>query len=132
MYVPMRLARIVITEISDQQAVFLKEIDGERSFPIVIGLFEATSIDRRARGEESPRPPTHLLLRKAIEELGGEAQDIVITDLEDHTYYAEIRIRKDGELVRLDCRPSDALALSVQYDPPLPVFVAEAILNEVA
>lgn len=131
MYVPMRLARIVISEIGDQQAVFLKEIDGERSFPIVIGIFEATSIERRARGDLPQRPLTHDLLREAIEHLGGEAQDIVINDLVDHTYYAKIRIRKEGDLIELDCRPSDALALSVHYDPPLPVFVAEDVLNEV-
>lgn len=131
MYVPMRLARIVITEIGDQQAVFLKEIDGERSFPIVIGLFEATSIDRRARGDMPHRPLTHDLLRETIEQLGGEAQDIVITSLVDHTYYAVIRIKKDGEVVELDCRPSDALALSVHYEPPLQVFVAEEVLSEV-
>ena len=127
----MRLARIVITEIGDQQAVFLKEVDGDRSFPIVIGLFEATSIERRARGESPQRPLTHDLLRETIDQLGGEAQDIVITNLMDHTYYAVIRIKKDGELVEIDCRPSDALALSVHYDPPLPLFVAEDVLNEV-
>lgn len=130
MYVPMRLARIVITEIGDQQAVFLKEIDGARSLPIVIGLFEATSIERRARGETTQRPLTHDLLRTAIEELGGEAQDVVITRLVDHTYYAEIRIRQNGDLVSLDSRPSDALALAMHYDEPLPIFVSEEVLNE--
>ncbi len=130
MYVPMRLARIVITEIGDQQAVFLKEIDGDRSLPIVIGLFEATSIERRARGETTQRPLTHALLRTAIEELGGEAQDVVITRLVDHTYYAEVRIRQNGDLVSLDSRPSDALALAMHYDEPLPIFVSEEVLNE--
>ena len=132
MYVPMRLARIVINDVGDQQAVFLKEIDGDRAFPIVIGLFEASSIERRICEEKPQRPLTHDLLQSTIEALGGEAQDIVITSLVEHTYYAVIRIKQDGELVEIDCRPSDALALSVHYEPHLPVFVADEVLEEVS
>jgi hypothetical protein len=132
----MELARIVISEINDQQVVFLKEIDGTRFFPILIGIFEATSIDRRVqskvRGELPPRPLTHDLLKNAIHELGGEAQDIVINNLMDHTYFAVIRIRKEGELIEIDSRPSDAIALSVHYDPFLPIYVEESVLEEVA
>ena len=132
MYVPMRLARIVISEINDQQIIFLREIDGPRSFPILIGLFEASSIDRRVRGHEAPRPLTHDLLREAIEVLGGEADSVLITALEDHTYYAVVQIKRDGETIQLDARPSDALALSVHCDPHLPVLVAEDVLDEAA
>jgi uncharacterized protein len=133
--VPMELARIVISEINDQQVVFLKEIDGDRSFPILIGIFEATSIDRRVQGrvtgELPPRPLTHDLLKQAIEELGGEAEDVVINNLMDHTYFALIRVRKAGELIELDARPSDAIALSVHYDPFLPIYVDDTVLAEV-
>ncbi len=136
MLVPMELVRIVISEINDQQVVFLKEIDGERSFPILIGIFEATSIDRRVqakvRGELPPRPLTHDLLKQAIEDLGGEAEDVVINNLMDHTYYAVIRVRQNGELIELDSRPSDAIALSVHYDPYLPIYVDDTVLEEVA
>lgn len=131
----MELVRIVISEINDQQVVFLREIDGDRSFPILIGLFEASSIDRRVQakvhGELPPRPLTHDLLRQAIEELGGEAQDVVVNNLLDHTYYAVIRVMKDGELIELDSRPSDAIALSVHYDPFLPIYVDDTVLAEV-
>ena len=130
MYVPMRLARIVISEINDQQIVYLREIDGDRSFPILIGLFEASSIDRRVRGHVAPRPLTHDLLREAIEQLGGEVDCVLITHLEDHTYFAEINVKRDGEVIKLDARPSDALALSVHYDPHLPLLVAEDVLDE--
>ena len=126
----MRLARIVISELNEQQVVFLREVEGERSFPILIGLFEASSIDRSVRGAESPRPLTHDLLRETIEALGGTADNIVITRLEEHTYYAVINVKKDGETIALDARPSDALALSVQYDPHLPVLVDEDVLEE--
>jgi len=130
--VQMELQRIIISDIRDQQVVYLREVDGERSFPILIGIFEATSIDRRVKGEVPPRPLTHGLLKNTIEELGAEVQDVVINNLLDHTYYAVIRIRKDGELIQVDSRPSDAIALSVQYSPPLPIYVDESVLDEVA
>src|SRR3990172_6912977 len=112
----MELARIVISEINDQQIIYLREVDGERMFPILIGIFEATSIDRRVKGEFPPRPLTHDLLKNTIEELGGEVQDVVINNLMDHTYFAVIRIRSNGEMIQIDSRPSDAIALSVHYD----------------
>ena len=98
MFVQMELARIIISEINDQQVIFLREVAGDRSFPILIGLFEATSIDRRVRGEISQRPLTHDLLKASIEAIGGRIQDVVIHSLEDHTYFAGIRIKKMGSL----------------------------------
>ena len=65
-----------------------------------------------------------------IDELGGEVQDIVVTSLRDHTYYAVVRILKDGELIEVDSRPSDAIALSVQYNPPKPIYVDREVLDE--
>ncbi len=131
MLVLMELARIVINDIGDQQVVFLREIDGDRSFPILIGLFEAGAINRRITEEPPPRPLTHDLLRSTVEHLGGEIEDIVITDLRNHTYFAVLRIRVAGELIEVDSRPSDALAISVHYDPPLPIYVHEDVLAEI-
>ena len=71
MPVQMELKRIIISEIHEQQVIALKEVDGDRSFPIVIGIFEATSIDRRVKGMPSPRPLTHDLVATVIEHLGG-------------------------------------------------------------
>ena len=132
MLVQMELARIMISDLSDQQVVYLRELEGERQFPILIGIFEATSINRHVKGEVSHRPLTHDLLRNTIEQLGGELQDIVINNLHQHTYFAVIRIRKDGELIEVDSRPSDAIALAVQFKPPLPMFVDESVLEQVA
>lgn len=129
MLVQMELARIIISEINDQQVVFLREVDGDRSFPILIGIFEATSIDRRVQGHIAPRPLTHDLLKNVITELGGEVQDVVVTNLVDHTYYAVIRIQHDGELLEVDSRPSDAIALAAHYDPHLPIYVSEEVLD---
>jgi bifunctional DNase/RNase len=124
----MELKRIIINEIHDQQVIMLREVDGDRSFPIVIGIFEATSIDRRVRGIHSPRPLTHDLIASSIEALGGELQDIHISELREHTYYAKLRIKRDGEMVEIDCRPSDAIALAVIAD--VPIYVAEDVLEE--
>jgi len=126
--VQMELRRIIISEVDDHQVIILKELDGERSFPIVIGIFEATSIDRRVKGMQSPRPLTHDLIAAVVEQLGGEVQDIVISDLEEHTYFAKLRIRKDGELIEVDCRPSDAIAVAVTAK--VPIYVSEQVLGE--
>ena len=131
MPVPMELSRIIISEINDQQVIYLKEIDGDRSFPILIGIFEATSIDRRVKGFDSPRPLTHDLVVNVVENLGGELQDVVINELREHTYFARLRVRHEGELVEIDSRPSDAIAVAVTCRPPLPIYVAEEVLNDV-
>jgi bifunctional DNase/RNase len=124
----MDLKRIIISEVHDQQVVMLKEVEGDRSFPIVIGIFEATSIDRRVKGMLSPRPLTHDLVNSVIEHMGGELQDIFISELRDHTYYAKLRIRMNGELVEVDSRPSDAIALAVTAR--VPIYVSEDVLGE--
>jgi len=126
--VQMDLARIIINENSDQHIIFLKEVDGERMFPIVIGIFEATSIDRRVKNQPTARPLTHDLLASVIDALGGELQDIHVNELHNHTYYAKLRVRRDGELIEIDSRPSDAIALAVAVD--VPIYVAEDIIDE--
>lgn len=128
MPVQMELRRIVISEIQDQQIIYLKEVEGERCFPIVIGIFEASSIERRVKGIPSPRPLTHDLVANVIEALGGELQDVLINDLQNHTYFAQLRIRKDGELIEVDSRPSDAIAVAVTCR--VPIYVNESVLEE--
>lgn len=131
MPVQMELSRIIISEINDQQVIYLREVEGNRTFPILIGLFEATSIDRKVKGYPTQRPLTHDLLVSAVENLGGEFQDVVITELREHTYYALLRVRHNGELVEIDSRPSDAIAVAVTCDPPLPIYVSEEVLRDV-
>jgi bifunctional DNase/RNase len=125
----MELKRIIISEIHEQQVIALKEVEGDRSFPIVIGIFEATSIDRRVKGITNPRPLTHDLVANTVESLGGELQDVYINDLREHTYFAKLRVRHEGELIEIDCRPSDAIALAVTAK--VPIYVAEDVLGEV-
>lgn len=125
----MELSRVITSEINDQQVIYLREVKGDRTFPILIGFFEASSINRRLLEEPPPRPLTHELLRTTIEMLGGHVQDVVISSLKDHTYYAVIRIMQDGEMVEVDARPSDAIALSVHYSPVLPIYVSEDVIE---
>lgn len=129
MPVQMELRRIIISEIHEQQVIMLREVDGERSFSIMIGIFEATSIDRRVKKMPSPRPLTHDLVANVVESLGGELRDIYISELRDHTYFAKLRIRQNGELIEVDTRPSDAIALAVTAN--VPIYVAEDVLDEV-
>ena len=131
MSVEMELARIIISEVNDQQVVYLKEVEGDRTFPILIGLFEATSIDRRVKHSATPRPLTHDLLVAAVELLGGEFQDVVISELKEHTYYATLRVEKDGGIVEIDARPSDAIAVAITCEPNLPIYVDEDVLENV-
>ena len=129
MPVAMELRRIIISEVDEHQVVILKEVDGDRSFPIVIGIFEATSINRRVKREQAPRPLTHDLIASVVELMGGDIQDIVVNELQEHTYFAKLRIRHNGELVEVDSRPSDAIALAVTAK--VPIYVAEDVLGEV-
>jgi hypothetical protein len=125
----MELHKIIISEMQDSQIIVLKEVDGERNFPIVIGSPEAMSIDRRLKGNHMPRPQTHDLLASVIQQMGGTIEKIEINDLAEHTFFAMIHIRRDGELLEIDSRPSDAIALGIATS--VPIYVAEHVLNAV-
>ncbi len=129
MEVRMNLARIVIQDASEQQIIFLREGDGDREFPIVIGDSEAAAIDRRLKGYKRARPMTHDLLADIIEQLGAELEKIVISDLKNHTFYAKLVLRANGEIIEVDSRPSDAIALGVASDTA--IYVSEHVLREV-
>jgi bifunctional DNase/RNase len=129
MSVQMELYRIIISEMQDSQIIVLKEVDGERKFPIVIGSSEAMAIDRRLKSIPTPRPMTHDLLATVIEQMGGVIDRIEINNLQEHTFFARIHIRQNGDIVEIDSRPSDAIALGVATS--VPIYVAEHVLDEV-
>ena len=128
MAVRMELSRIFIREMTDMQIIELSEVDGDRTFPIVIGLPEAFAIERRLKGIEIARPQTHDLLASVIGNLGGRLKEIVINDLVEGTFYAKLIIEQDGQEIEVDSRPSDAIALGVAED--VPIFVAEHVLSQ--
>lgn len=109
--VPFTLARIVLADTQPAQKIILKEVGGQRHFTIEIGEPEAVAIYRRAMKRFHQRPLTHDLLDNVIAGMGGTIKSVEITDLKDHTYYANLVIETaDGE-VRVDARPSDAIAI---------------------
>jgi bifunctional DNase/RNase len=123
------VSRLVISEVHEQQVVVLGEVGGDRSFPIMIGIFEATGIVRTLKGLASPRPLTHDAWASTITALGGGVQDVLIGDLRDFTYYAEVRVRQGGRLVPVDVRPSDAFHLACKCG--VPILVADQVLAAV-
>ncbi|MBI4569819.1 MAG: bifunctional nuclease family protein [Planctomycetes bacterium] len=127
----MDLVRIVISEESDQQVIVLAESDGKRrALPIVIGIFEAAAIDRKVKNIRAPRPMTHDLIINVIAGLGGRLASVVINELKRGTFFARLLVERAGEIVEIDSRPSDAIALSVQES--VPIFAARSVLDEAA
>jgi uncharacterized protein len=136
MYVEMELSRVLIAEFTGDQLIFLREKGGERTFPIVIGINEALAIHRRLNGEKTPRPMTHELLEGVMGALGGTLEKIVIEDLRylhpgdsTQTFIATLHIRQGEQVVEVDSRPSDAIALGASLGTP--IFVAENVLEDV-
>lgn len=125
----MELSRILIHELKDHQLIELREVDGERTFPIMIGLPEAQAIERRMKGQRVKRPQTHELLASVIDSLGGELESVTICDLSEHTFFATLDIRTggNGDIEHIDARPSDAIALGIANDAP--IYCEEHVLN---
>lgn len=134
MLAQMQLARIIISELTENQVIYLRSVDGGREFPILIGIFEATNIDRRVKNDYNPpRPLTHDLITTVANQLGAKITRIVISDLTDATYYAKLILETDaGKTIEIDSRPSDAIAVAVTYQPPLPIFVDQSVLDKAA
>lgn len=106
------------------------QVEGGRSFPIVIGLPEAQAIERRLKGSPIKRPQTHDLLMNIIDSLGAKLESITISDLSEQTFYAVLSLRdKAGKLLEIDSRPSDAIALGIASN--VPIYVAEHVLDSV-
>lgn len=134
MPVRMELSRILIREGTLDQIVELREVDGDRCFPIVIGLNEAAAIERRLMGQKPPRPQTHELLASVIEHMGGKIDRVLVSDLKHDelgrgTFYARLYVKQNGTELDIDSRPSDAIALGIATE--VPIFVAEHVLEAV-
>lgn len=136
MSIQVELHQIIIREMEHEQFIVLKEVDGERRLPILIGSAEAFAIDRRLKGIPAARPLTHDLLANVIEAMGGVLEKIEITRLEyiasadSTTFFANLSIRHDGQVLTIDCRPSDAIALGAAGS--VPIFVAEKVMEQAA
>ena len=111
-------------------AILLKEVNGNRRLPIIIGAFEAQAIALEIEGIKPPRPLTHDLLKNLIDNLGATVLEVVIDELKDNTFYAKIIIDVATLTNEIDSRPSDAIALAVRTE--VPIYVAESVLQTAA
>ena len=127
--VEVQLAKIIIDEKRQDQVIVLKEKNGARSFPIVIGVLEASSIKMKLSGIKVPRPLTHDLLQGVIQGLDAVLEKVIIDRLESSTFHAKLFIKaKSGELKKIDARPSDSIALAVRTGSP--IFVEEEVIEK--
>jgi len=127
--IKMALSRIVISETSEEQIIILKEVGGSRSFPIVIGLYEAATLDRKIKNVKTPRPLTHDLVENIIKDFKAALSRIVVYQLKNNTFYANLVLQSNSQETKVDARPSDAIILAVQMKAP--IYVEEKVLNEV-
>ncbi len=127
MYKPMIVSGLTVDPITNSPIVILKEIDGEETLPIWIGLLEATAIASELEGIKFSRPMTHDLFRDLMEMVDVKIQKIEVCDLKNNTYYALIHFRHGGKDMSIDARPSDALALSLRVKAP--IFVADEVIK---
>jgi len=122
----MELSKIVIDEKRHDQLIVLKERNGKRILPIVIGLNEASAIKLKISGFQPPRPLTHDLLHNTIKELDAVVEKVVIDKLQENTFHAKLVLKQDGKTKIVDARPSDSIALAVRCNAP--IFVEEEVL----
>jgi bifunctional DNase/RNase len=115
---------------SNQPIELLREVEGLRYLPIFIGPPEATAIVYALQGMDTPRPMTHDLFKTVLDDLSVKVDRVVITQLQEGTFYAEVELVREGGALRISSRPSDAIALAVRYEEPVPIFVDEAVLDE--
>jgi hypothetical protein len=118
---------IRVSLISQHRVVILKELDSDRYLPIWIGPFEADAITIGLQGVDIPRPLTHDLLKRVVDEMGGEVSHILVNDLRDDTFYARIVLDVNGQHAEIDSRPSDAIALAVRAN--VPIYVMENVME---
>ena len=126
--VEVRLTAVRVDVPSANPVVLLQELGGARSLPIFIAPDGATAIAYALQGVEVPRPMTHDLLKDVVEALGAQVVRVIVTELRDATYYAEIEFAAGEQHLRVSSRPSDAIALALRTDSPL--FVEDALMAE--
>jgi bifunctional DNase/RNase len=126
--VSMSIKGLMLDPVSNSPIVVLKD-DQEKFFlPIWVGIFEANAIALQLESVATPRPMTHDLLKNMIGELDARVTRVVINDLRDSTFFAQIRLVTGGRTLELDARPSDAIALALRTDAP--IFVAQTVLDQ--
>ena len=127
MQIEMTIKGLMVDPVTNMPIVILRDKDGQRVLPIWVGSFEANAIALQIQNVPTPRPMTHDLLRNVIRDLNGNIQKVVVCDLKDNTFYALIYLLVNGEVVAIDSRPSDAIALALRVKAP--IFVEESVID---
>jgi bifunctional DNase/RNase len=127
MEVEMKIRGLMMDPVTNMPIVILKDINGNSILPIWVGVYEANAIALEIEKVSTPRPMTHDLIKSLLLGLNTGMKKIVVSELKDDTFYAVIWLEKDGEIISVDSRPSDALALALRLD--CPIYVEESVLK---
>ena len=127
MEVEMKIRGLMMDPVSNMPIVVLKDVGGNSILPIWVGIYEANAIALEIEKVSTPRPMTHDLIKTLLLGLGTGMRKVVVSELKDDTFYAVIWLEKEGELISVDSRPSDALALALRLD--CPIFVDDTVLK---
>ncbi|MGB6198925.1 MAG: bifunctional nuclease family protein [Candidatus Acidiferrales bacterium] len=127
MEVEMKIRGLMMDPVTNMPIVVLKDAHGSAVLPVWVGIYEANAIALEIEKVQTPRPMTHDLLRNVLLGLNVRVQKVVVNDLRDDTFYALIWIEREGRMMSIDSRPSDALALALRVD--CPIFVEDEVLK---
>jgi uncharacterized protein len=127
MEVEMKIRGLMMDPVTQSPIVILKDLSGNTILPIWVGMYEANAIALEIEKVSTPRPMTHDLIKILLMGLDTGIKKVVVSELRDDTFYAIIWLEKDGELISVDSRPSDALALALRLD--CPIYVEEQVLK---
>src|SRR5947207_4838578 len=127
MQIEMSIKGLMVDPITNMPIVILRDKDGQRVLPIWVGIFEANAIALQIENIATPRPMTHDLLRNVIEDLKAKVQKIVVCDLQENTFYAVIYLALNGDVMAIDARPSDAIALALRTRAP--IYVEDSVID---
>jgi uncharacterized protein len=127
MEVEMKIRGLMMDPVTNMPIVILKDVSGNSVLPIWVGIYEANAIALEIEKVATPRPMTHDLIKSLLLGLNTGVRKVVVNELKEETFYALIWLERDGELISVDSRPSDALALALRLD--CPIFVDDAVLK---
>ena len=127
MEIEMKIRGLMMDPVTNMPIVILKDVNGNAILPIWVGIYEANAIALEIEKVTTPRPMTHDLIKRLLTGLGAKVKKVVVNELKEDTFYALIWLEKDGELICVDSRPSDALALALRLD--CPIYVEDSVLK---
>jgi bifunctional DNase/RNase len=123
----MKIRGLMMDPVTNMPIVILRDLDGNAVLPIWVGVYEANAIALEIEKVTPARPMTHDLIKNLLMGLGGGVSKVVVSDLQDDTFYAMIWVERNGEMIAIDSRPSDALAVALRLD--CPIFVEDEVLS---